>query len=165
MAGSRGKKIALIAACVIGIPLVVIGIWLGPVAYSAWKEGFFEQHDDRTYEAGRRENLEAMHLALMLTYDSEGVIPTDWMDAAWIRVQAGDLPTEEAEKKLIRPGVTGEGNHGYALNDQLAETDIEDMPGDTILIFESEDLSRNAAGEPPADAMAVTLDGTILNAP
>lgn len=131
------------------------------------KAGFLEEQQTGTYLADREANLKEIHRALTMYADSEAAFPQPlgWMDAAWQRLQTRDLPTEEARKKLQRPGVK-EG-YGYALNRAVAGKAPEEAgdPKRTVLVFESEETTWDAAGDPsgaPPESLAVTVDGTVL---
>lgn len=168
--------------------LIVLGVLLLPVVIFPKRTYYFlnaavdlvrfAQEDDdvkkREYSATSMENLKALHQAVMLYYESEGVMPeaSGWMDAAKTYVKTNDLKKGEEMKKFINPRIpAGEGVFGYAFNDLLSQVYKEDVPGETVMIFESSDTSWNAHGDPaaltpdpelPGGHNAVTVDGSVV---
>lgn len=123
----------------------------------------------RTYTATNESNLKAIYTALKLYHDSEGQFPKGdgWMDAIQNRIRADDMSKEEAAKKLIRPDLVGQANQfGYALNDAAAGKYKDDVPKDTILVYESKETGRNAHGNPTKEreGAAITVSGQVLPA-
>ena len=165
----------------LGIALIaVIGYcaWrFGPVLMAAYREGFFDNPEMRKYEGTSRDNLKALHTALMLYHDSEGQFPdaAAWMDAIKNRVKVADMAEAEAMKKFVNPMVRpgGAGSFGYAMNDAASKKYKDDLKdkGKTILIFDSRETGWNAHGDPkalmpspprPGGNLAITVDGTIV---
>ena len=154
----------------IALALVMTGGWRDLVNF--WKNGTIQAivfpPPKRTYDASNEENLKALRTALMLFHDSEDKFPDakGWMDAIEPRITASDMAPGESQKKLIRPDLSGKtGSFGYALNLKAAGKYKDDV-GDpkAILVYESKQTARNAAGDPATDrdGMAITVDGTLL---
>jgi hypothetical protein len=165
----KKAKIAVIAASVV----VAIGVLLaGPLKdlRNLYRHGLLQSDsgEDRRYAASREANLKSMFTALNLYQDSEGRYPeaSGWMDAIQQHLRTSDMPAAEAEKKLVRPNLDhpSKGQYGYAINDAIAgkySGDIKDP--NTPMVFESQDLSRNAHGSPAGQhgRLAVTMAGKI----
>jgi hypothetical protein len=165
----RVRKVA--GGCLVLIAILVIGSFTPfghavksflPFAYRA-----ILPHEQLTYDATRKGNLHAIYTALMLYEDSEGAFPKDgWMDAIKNYMRTTNMSAEEAAKKLVRPDLVGTKDaFGYAINDAVAgkyHGDVKDPM--TVLVFESEDTSRNAHGdtEKANGRMAVTVDGSVV---
>lgn len=106
----------------------------------------------------------------MSYHDSEEHFPSSagWMDAIENRLSTNDLKEGEAKKKLIRPDNEGKAEtFGYALNDTVSnryKTDVKDT--NAILIYESKQNGKNAAGDPGTDGIlggqAIALDGSSV---
>lgn len=172
----RGIKKALLWTLgIIGVLILGVAIWLGPVLSDFAKAGFFEKQAERTYDGTKMEDLKNIHQALMLYHESEGILPSasGWMDAAWRRLQTADMSEEEAKKKLRADGV-GDGEYGYAMNEGLAEMYVGDIenPGATPLVFDSSDTGWNAYGDPdelapdparPGGNKGVTVEGNVVD--
>jgi hypothetical protein len=139
-----------------------------------WRNGLIQAAvddpgEDRKYQASREANLRSLSVALHLYEKSEGTYPTanKWMDCIGGRLRSTDMSEGEAAKKLVRPNLThaAPNQYGYALNDAVAgkfHGDIKDA--NTILVFESSDLSKNAHGSPMAQKgqKAITVGGQIV---
>lgn len=162
---SRGCLFVVLAFIALGI---VVGIWIGPLVGPALRQ---MQHDpERQYHGNSIDNLRAMYSAMSLYHDSEGQFPNSdgWMDAIQNRIYEADLKKGEAEKKLVRPALSGQKDqYGYAMNDEASgkyKDDIKDKK--TPLIFESTTTVRNAHGDPKnlrrPHGLAISVDGTIL---
>lgn len=146
-------------------------IWLGPVISAALRAGFLDQAQDRTLKAGQTEaNLKAMHQAILMYSESEGVLPdaSGWMDAAYTRLKTADLKEEEAKKQLKAQEGLGNDEFGYAMNQSLSGKDPFDPKlKDEVLIFESDAKAWNSKGDPAKDgakgrtAHAITLGGSL----
>lgn len=153
------------------IPLgifVILAVWKGPALWTTWKGvkkmGLLEDTEMREYTGSTMDNLKAMHTALMIYHDSEGMFPEGdgWMDAIEIYIKTGDMSEEEAEKKLKNPIVVRENpdGYGYAYNDRLStkyvmpdfepsdDPEAVQQPDETVLVFDSSDTSKNASGDP-----------------
>ena len=173
---SRGHAIKRAGVGCLGI-LVVLAILIGLTPpgrdiQNLWRNGAIQAllfpPEKVKYTAGHEENLKAMQIAILLYHDSEGQFPaaTGWMDAIEPRIATSDLAKGEAEKKLIRPDLTGKPNEfGYALNAKAAGKYKDDVgDGKTILLYESKQTARNASGDPAADrsGMGIAIDGSIV---
>jgi hypothetical protein len=168
------RKLIAGIGVVLGLAVLSLAIWIGPVVWDFWRGGFLKGQDRSTYEGGRRENLIALHRAVLLYAQSEGALPeaSGWMDAAMTRAETADLGREEALKKFVRPGVEGPDNFGYGMNSTLSRVYPGDVskPAETILLFESHGQSWNLSGDPTADgakygtiegAIGIAVDGSI----
>ncbi len=173
---SLGKKIAL----AVGLLVLPFAAWYGFWGYkiysAAKKEGFLDAPAERTYSGNSMENLKAIHTALMLYQDSEGMLPQadGWMDAAWKRLQTADMKDDEARKKLKADGVTAEDEFGFAYNDLLSGKHTLDFPdpAKVPMIFDSSDLAWDAHGKPELLApkpernggnKTITLEGNVVD--
>jgi hypothetical protein len=172
------KRITQIIASLIGLVLIGGAVLVYPAARDLYKAGMFDQTSDRKYNGNTVDDLKAIRTALMLYHDSEGQFPDagHWMEAIEKRIRTDDMPGSEAEKKLIDPVYAGQvGKYGFALNDAASNKykgDIKDPK--TPLVFESQDPSKDAHGDPsklapkPPHAggnLAIAVDGTILHLP
>ena len=166
------KRLVLITFCVVAVGLGLF--FLVPIirlAVVAKKEGFFDEAEQRTYQATRRGNLEAIGTALNLTYESDGQYPDakNWMDTLFTRMKTDDMSEVSAKEKLHRPGLHP-GRFGYSLNSAVAgkiKREIGD-PAKTIVVFESATTDWNACGDPKKDAltfdgMGLTVDGRLVD--
>jgi hypothetical protein len=169
--------------------LIVIAVLLLPVAIFPRRTYYtinaavdvirFSKRDDakqHRYSATSIENLKALHQAVSLYYESEGVLPeaSGWMDAAKTYVRTNDLKRGEEMKKFVNPRITaGDGVFGYAFNSILSLRYLDEIedPGMTAMIFESSDTKWNAHGSPqrlqpdpelPGGNNAVTVDGNAV---
>ncbi len=169
---SKGKKIArgalvvLVIGCGIG--------WFTPEGKALRSlVGVLTQKDvsgTEAYKGDIRDRLKAMQTAADLYHSSEDSYPKaeKWMDDLLIRLQTQNLKKGEAEKKLKRPDLdTTPDQFGFAINTAVAgkyKGDIKDPK--TILIFESKDTKKNAAGDPKADGKpsgeGITISGEIV---
>jgi hypothetical protein len=171
---ARKRKILL--SVVLVLALGFTGLYVsgpGQTFRDLWKHNIIQsllsKPPERNYEPGRRENLKALYVAIMLYHDSEGQWPTSsgWMDAIKSHLRASDMSETEADKKLVRPNLTNPtaGEYGYAMNDAASgkyKGDIKDRT--TPLIFESDDLKWNAHGNPAGkQGFGITVAGEILN--
>ncbi|RYG47707.1 hypothetical protein EON79_06595 [bacterium] len=149
-----------------GLILVALAFWVGPVVRDLVKAGFLERPEKRVYVADHEGNLKAIYTALSLYHDSEGQYPAanGWMDAIQPRLKTNDLTKEDAERKLVRPGVPA-GGFGYAISPEAAGKYKDDVKGETILVAESENPARNASEKPAKGALAVTVAGKIVTVP
>lgn len=163
------RKGCRIAAAVIGIALIAVAIWIGPVLASVYKAGFFDRIDREEYKATRTSNLKSIYTALTLHQDSEGAYPStkDWMDSIEPRLRTDGMSKEEASRKLVRPDlVDSKGKFGYALNPAAANQYVGDLNDSTVLVFESEATERNASAEPKLEGgkLGITVKGEIIGA-
>ncbi|MCW5937629.1 MAG: hypothetical protein KIT11_10030 [Fimbriimonadaceae bacterium] len=161
--------------CQIGVGIVVLAFllalpWMVQVV-AAFRDfqraGFLEQGEERKYQGSVDANLTAIRAALLLYVDSEGAFPPreSWMDAAWLRLQSGDMSKEEAKKKLRDPSrAKGESDYGFALNPAVAGKHPDDLPGETPLVWQSEGLEWNSATGPKAKGREVRVDGALGDA-
>ena len=170
---SRRRRILLV------VPLVVLAILTGlyfsgpgQAFRDLWRhnviQSLISKPAERDYEPGRRANLNALYVAIMLYHDSEGQFPASsgWMDAIKNHLHTTDMSDQEARKKLIRPNMPNPGpnDYGYAMNDAASlkyKGDIKDpsMP----LLFESPDLKWNAHGTPaPQGGLGISVAGQIV---
>jgi len=137
-----------------------IGIVLGLV-----RKGVLEKIPEREYNATNEANLQALRTAMILYHDSEEQFPASsgWMDAVKISLRTNDLKDGEEQKKLRIPGAK-EGEFGYGMNDAISGKYRDDLPADTVIIFESKNRSWNAHGDPKKDGAGsgITLDGKIV---
>ncbi|CAN5408739.1 hypothetical protein BH11ARM2_BH11ARM2_33230 [soil metagenome] len=156
----KKRKIAL---GILGVLLLGLIIWVGPVVRDLVGAGFLERVDKKDYIADREGNLKAIYTALNLYHDSEGAYPPAriWMDAIEPRLKSNNLSEESAGRKLVRPGVP-KGGFGYAISPLAAGRYKDDVKGERILVSESEDTSRNASGKPKSGSLAVTSEGKIV---
>jgi len=151
--------------------VAVLWVWLGPLVSAALKAGFLEKAEDRTLKAGQTQtNLKAMHQAILMYSESEGVLPdvSGWMDAAYTRLKTADLKEEEAKKQMKAMDGLGPDEYGYAMNQELSGKDpYDEKLKDTVLLFESQSLDWNAKGIPEKDAamgrqaQGITLSGDL----
>ncbi|MBV6459668.1 MAG: hypothetical protein HONBIEJF_02819 [Fimbriimonadaceae bacterium] len=176
MARSRAKKVVLF----------VVGIFVGVLAYLAYRFGpalldlanagwTLSDIEQREYQGTSKQNLEAIHVALMLYHDSEGAFPpaATWMDVTKLRLKTRDLSDEESLKKLKNPVLKNESEWGYAINEAVAgkyKDDIKD-PEKTLLVFDSAATAWNAHGDPtklspkparPGGNLGVTVSGKVI---
>jgi hypothetical protein len=181
--GASSTKRRWFLFVVFAVPIVILGIWLGPLVWAAFNTGIIQdqlsEEQVREYSGDSADNLKNIHSALMLYHDSEGFFPSadDWMDEALLRMQAADLKEGEARKKVAHPQFWDqEDAYGYAFNESVAEKYIDEIenPDETFLVFDSSDLSRNASGsvaelapEParPGGNQGITVGGDIKPLP
>ncbi|RYG37549.1 hypothetical protein EON81_06370 [bacterium] len=163
----KGRRISIIAGAIV----LVGGAALffsepGKAVRDIVGAGFLEKTEKRVYVADHKGNLNAIYTALSLYHDSEGQYPAanGWMDAIQPRLKTNDLSREDAEKKLVRPGVGADG-FGYSLSPNAAGKYKDDVKGDRILVSESDNTSRNASEKPVRGSLAVTVDGKIVTVP
>lgn len=148
--------------------LVGLTIWLWP--FIVYFLTHLQGDPERSYHGSSVDNLKAMYNAMNLYHDSEGQFPDSagWMDAIQNRIYEADLKKGEAEKKLIRPALSGNaGQYGYAMNDEASKKYKDDIKDKKLpLIFESTATERNAHGDPKTlrrpHGLAISVDGTIL---
>jgi hypothetical protein len=171
------KKFLKFALVALALVAVYEGYLWVPVAYDAWKAGFFERRDRHAYAADNEDNLRALYTGLMLYHESEGKFPegNGWMDAVEPYLRTQDLRTGEEKKKLVHPMFwppNGK-DFGYAINDACAGKYKDDVgaPEKTALVFDSSDTSRNAHGDPQRLSptpprgegnLAISVSGKIL---
>lgn len=165
MAFSKKVKIG----CGVGLVLATgIGVFFGPAVADLWEVGkaYLEKDEKRAYSGNSAQNLKALHTAMMLYHESEGQFPSapGWMDALKSRVQTNDLEAAEALKKFVRPG-SKPGEYGYSMNLEASSKYEDDLPKDSILIFESEDTSWNATSVPKGGEQGIAVDGSLLPTP
>jgi|APTNR8051073442_1049403.scaffolds.fasta_scaffold00008_164 hypothetical protein len=154
----------------IGLPLLAAFlIWGLPIVQTAndfRKAGFFEKTSKTEWDADVRGNLEALHTALRFYMDSEGMLPAGegWIDAIEPRLRTADLKEGEAEKKIHDPSV-GVGKYGFAFNQALSGKHLDDLPAETVVLYQSQQSQRNAVGDPAKDGRAsglgISADGQI----
>lgn len=158
------KRVVLV---VLSVALVVGAAFLIPVARLALvanRQGFFESSKPKDYLADRERNLDAIRVALNLTYESEGQFPEadKWMDALFTRMKTDDLTESSAKEKFHRPDVPA-GKFGYAFNRAAAGKIKKDLPPGTVLVYECTQADWNASGDPGADRIpdgrAITVEG------
>lgn len=174
MAGKLKKRLGMGCLGIVVIGGVVLAFTpQGHLVLNLFKNGAIQAAvmpaAKRTYTATNEANLKAIYTALKLYHDSEGQFPKGdgWMDAIQNRIRADDMSKEEAAKKLIRPDLMGQtGQYGYELNDAAAGKYKDDLPKDTILVFESKQTGRNAHGNPQKEreGAAITVNGQVLPA-
>lgn len=176
---SGAKRVLKVAGIVLGVIVLVLAIWLGPVIWVAFKSGIAQDlispPERVEYDAGVAENLEAIHTAMMQYHDSEGGFPPaeEWMDLLLLRLRTADLKEGEEYRKLMNPKLSHLGTDvfGYAYNYDVQNMYIDDIPGgeNQILVYETADPAYSISGD-PADALpiegsenlAVTVGGEIL---
>jgi len=173
-----GRKILTGVGVLAGVSLVVLFVTpFGKGLRDVWGSGAVQAamapHHDGTYDAkSSDDNLKALSTALKLYHDSEGQYPdaAKWMDQIAPRLILNDLPKKEADKKLVRPDLTGTADaYGYAMNDAAGGKYKDDLKKGTILLFESSSTARNAHGNPSdakeykAGGRALTIEGTLVN--
>ena len=122
------------------------------------------------YKGDIKDRLKAMQTAADLYHSSEDSYPKaeKWMDDLLIRLQTQNLKKGEAERKLKRPDIEmNPDQYGFALNKEVAgmyKGDIKDPL--TILIFESNEITKNAVGDPKVDGKpggeGITVSGKIV---
>ena len=154
----------------IGVPLTAAFlIWGLPIVLTAndfRKAGFFEKTSKTEWDGDVRGNLVALHTALRLYMDSESQLPAGegWIDAIEPRLRTADLKEGEAEKKLHDPSA-GAGQYGFAFNKAISGKHFEDLPGDTVVLYQSQQNQRNAVGDPAQDArpegLGICVDGQV----
>lgn len=162
----------LVAGGIILALVAVFWIWLGPLISAALRAGFLDKAENRTLKAGQTEaNLKAMHQAILMYSDSEGVLPeaAGWMDAAYTRLKTADLTDEEAKKQMKAQDGLRPDEFGYAMNQSLSRKDpYDEKLKDQILLFESKSLGWNAKGDPDKDGavgrqtQGITLAGDLM---
>lgn len=162
-----------------GLTGAIVLIFAVPVintAYDLYKEGFLSKENQTEYSGTSMKNMRAMHQAVMLYYEAEGMLPhaAGWMDAAKTYVKTADLLEGEEMKKFINPNLASkDGVFGYAMNLELSEayTDEVEDPAQTPMIFDSGDTSWNAFGLPgkiapdpelPGGNKTVTVEGNVV---
>ena len=171
------RKIIVRAFCICIVGFVgYYAITAFPAIRDLYRAGIFDTLGERKYTGTTIDDLKAIRTALMLYHESEGQFPASdhWMEAIQQRIRTDDMSGKEAAKKLIDPVFSGQpGKYGFAMNDATSgkyKGDIKDPK--TPLVFESQDPSRNAHGDPiklapvPAHAggnLAIAVDGTILH--
>ncbi len=172
----KRRTVWLLIAGAIIVPGVIFG---GPIINAfmdLWRGGFLDATEQHKYSATSMENLKALHQAVSLYYESEGVLPeaNGWMDAAKTYVRTNDLKKGEEMKKFVNPRFpVGEGVFGYAFNSALSMKYLDEIedPGKTPMIFESKDTKWNAFGDPAmlqpdpelgGGNQAVTADGNAV---
>lgn len=95
-----------------------------------------------------RSRLEKLGEALALyAADHNGYLPPGdrWVDATW-KYGAKKDPKNESESVFRCPTISARrtGEFGYALNEAVAGKKLEDLGSEDALVFDSDDLSRNA---------------------
>ncbi|HMS54266.1 MAG TPA: hypothetical protein PKA27_02605 [Fimbriimonadaceae bacterium] len=157
------KKLKLGCGAIV-VVLAGAGLFFGPAIADLWEVGkaYLEKDEKRTYSASSVENLKALHTAMMLYHESEGQFPvaSGWMDALRSRVQTNDLDASEAMKKFVRPGAKP-GEFGYAMNSEASGKYEGDLPKETILVFESDDMKWNASAKPTPKDRGITISGAL----
>lgn len=155
------KRRKIVLGCLGTFAGVALGVTLfaGDTIRDLWsvaRELIFKD-PKRQYAGTSRDNLKAMYTGMMLYHESEGQFPhaAGWMDAIGNFVQTNDLTPEEAQKKFVRV----EGGFGYGMNDDASAQYKGDLKKETILLFESDDLKRNAHGKPDESALGIQIDG------
>ncbi|MBL8086504.1 MAG: hypothetical protein JNM85_00350 [Chthonomonas sp.] len=162
------KRAVLIFLLLVLVGLGYLAVRLGPDLLSAYRAGFFEAPPEKVaYSADRKQNLVALHAAIMRYHDSEQVFPkgAGWMDAIRPFLDTGELKDGESLKKLHRPGLQT-GQYGYALNSAVLGKYKDDLKqkGSAILLYESKARTKDGTGDPASDreGLAITVDGTVL---
>ena len=122
------------------------------------------------YKGDINDRLKAMQTAADLYHSSEDSYPKaeKWMDDLLIRLQTQNLKKGEAERKLKRPDIEmNPDQYGFAMNSAVAgkyKGDIKDPL--TILIFESNEITKNSVGDPKVDGKpggeGITVSGEIV---
>lgn len=169
MATKKTKRaiLGVVVAVIIGLC-----VWLSPLIRAVIKIGLPTDTAQRTYSATSVENLQAIRTALLLYHDNEGQFPhaEGWMDAIQPMLKTNDLSVEEANKKLVNPGIADikSGEFGYSMNAAASAQFKGDLPEDTILVFESpNDRKRNASGDPKSASgqQGIAIDGNVVTFP
>ncbi len=172
----RRKLVKRLLLLTVGLVIVYYGSTFLLSARDLYRAGVFDQQAQRTYSGNTSDNLKAIRTALLLYHDSEGQFPVadHWMEAIEQRIRTDDMSGAESAKKLVDPVFAGQpGKYGFAFNDAASgkyKGDLQDpkMP----LVFESQDASKSAHGDPnklqpnPPHAggnLAIAVDGTILH--
>ncbi len=175
----KRRKVWLIVLVVLLLPVILFPrrtYYLFNAFFDLQKSGAFDAVTQHKYSATSMENLKALHQAVSLYYESEGVLPeaSGWMDAAKTYVRTNDLKKGEEMKKFVNPRVpAGNGVFGYAFNSALSKVYMDEVkdPASTPMIFESKDTKWNAFGDPkdlqPDPELsggnnAVTVDGNAV---
>ncbi len=165
------RKVGIgVGAMVVVGAVVLFATPFGKGVRDIWGSGAVQaavaEHQDLTYvDKSSDENLASFSTALKLYQSSEGQYPDadKWMDAILPRMILNNLPKQEAEKKLTRPGLPP-GGYGYAINAAAAGKYVGDLPKGTILVYESTATARNAHGDPKEDGKpggrGVSIEGT-----
>ena len=156
-------------------------MWLGPMvpAVRGLLDAMKDAGKTRDYEPGAcLDNLKELSASLMLYLESNDAYPPAdrWMDEISLYLHAGDLSEEDQQKKLRCPDLEyDEDVYGYAFNSELSSVwadEVED-PADTPVIYDSENLERNAHDpftslpkEPRAGGNnAIWADGSVRQVP
>ena len=152
----RKRKVWVIIIVVLLLPVILFPrntYYLVNAFIDLRRTGAFDPVTQKKYAGTSMENLKALHQAIALYYESEGIMPeaSGWMDAAKTYVRTNDLKKGEEMKKFVNPRIPpGEGVFGYAFNVALSQVYREDVadPDKTPMIFESRDTKWNAFGDP-----------------
>jgi hypothetical protein len=153
----KRRKVWLIVLVVLLLPVILFPRLTYFTLNAAYDLIRFAKEDDdvkqHKYSATSMENLKALHQAVSLYYESEGVLPeaSGWMDAAKTYVRTNDLKKGEEMKKFVNPRIpAGDGVFGYAFNSALSMVYMDEVkdPASTPMIFESKDTKWNAFGDP-----------------
>jgi hypothetical protein len=163
-----GKKWVRYGLVGIGLLLVGLAVWVGPVLVAAKRAGLLDATEAEKYQPSREANLKAIATALNLVHDSDGAYPKaeNWMDAIGNRLQRNGMTPAEAQSKLTRPGLDpAAGQFGYAYNRKVAGKYRDDLPNkDEFLVTESRTLTRNFAsdGNLESELWGVTVQGKLV---
>lgn len=173
---SKRKKVTLGCLGLFLLVFIPAAIFYGPALVDLYPEirEVTKDPEQRQYQGTTRDNLKAIHTAIMQFHDSEERFPdpAKWMDEMENYLETADLAEGEAAKKLINPAVAKSvGEYGFAMNKALGNKykgDIKDPK--TILIFESKDTKRNASGDPTAlkpdgGGEGITISGDLVPIP
>lgn len=142
------------------------------VVMDAKKSGWLDDVKTDKYQAGRTNNLKAIHKALMQAQESDGQFPPadHWMEVALIRLKTSDITENEAKDKLRRPG-GNPSDFGYAINSTFAGKSMDQVrvAKSAILVFESLSVGFNASGSPEKDGLksgkGITFEGEVVDLP
>lgn len=133
-------------------------IWVGPVVRDLVKNGFLDRIDREEYTADRVGNLKALHTALMLYHESEGIFPeaNGWVEAIKPRIASNGMSEAEAMRKFDNPATSATGAVEYALNPAVAGKFEGDLPSKTIpLVLESTGDSK--------DRWSIYVNGQVVD--
>lgn len=165
----KGVKILLISLVAVGLGLLV---WLGPVVYKFWREGFFDTTPPGEYQATLEENLTVTLTAIKGFGQSEGLLPAaeTWMEDIHIRLITADLLPGEELNKLRDPRLEHPDPEVFGLSfnpvfSQIHPEDAEEL-ADTVVVFTSGPTGWNSAADPDSisdpEGLGITFGGEIV---
>lgn len=149
----------LIVGAVLGTGMAWWLFQVGNAAIDLARAGAFSEVPEREYRADREGNLAAIHRALVLVCESEGALPKqDWKERAMLRLKTRDLSEAEAAKKMVAlPPATH-----YRLSAEAAGKHVDDLPPDSVLVFESRAAPESPMGAPERGLLGVTAAGNVV---